>query len=79
MCFLYYTFTIECVATGAQNMHIISIGYALFVTNNLQKHLFISVFKKYIPDATSTTFQEVAGVTLPFIVCGSVRFSHCIT
>ena len=55
---------------------LLSICFALFVANNVYKifggaknnYLFTSVFKKIIPNNTST-FQEVGGVTHPLIFC----------
>ena len=60
-----YTFTINCVTTGAQKC-LLSICFALYVANNAYK-LFLraksSVFKKIIPNNTTPTFREVGGVT----------------
>ena len=65
-----YTFTVNCVTTGAQKM---PIEYMLsFICSkqciksiSLRKKcgLFGSVFKKIIPYNTTPTFQEVGGVT----------------
>ena len=66
----------NCVTTGARKC-LLSIFFALSVANNAYKlfrrtkkcGLFISVFKKIIPNSTTPTFQEVGGVTLPLTFC----------
>ena len=61
-----YTFTINCVTTGARKM---SIEYmfcfivAKIISSRKKCGLFSSVFKKIIPNNTIPTFQEVGGVT----------------
>ena len=65
-----YTFTINCVTTGARKM---PIGYMFCficseqciksISSRKKCGLFSSVFKKIIPYNTIPTFQEVGGVT----------------
>ena len=69
-----YTFTINCVTTGARKKH---IEYMIFFINGQQCITIISSrkmcgfisseFKKIIPNNTTPTFQEVGGVTQPSI------------
>ena len=70
-----YTFTINCVTTGA---HKKPIGYIIcsiysqqcitIILSHKMCGLISSVFKKFIPNNTSPTFQEVGGVTQPSII-----------
>ena len=71
-----YTFTINCVATGAQKK---PIKYMFcFICSQQCIRIILSckkcgwtcsVFKKIIPNNTIPTFQEVGGVTQPLIFC----------
>ena len=71
-----YTFTINCVTTGARKK---PIEYVICFINSQQCITIIlsrkmcgfisSVFKKFIPYNTTPTFQEVGGVTQPRIFC----------
>ena len=65
-----YTFTINCVTTGARKMPIdymfcfICKEQCIKINSSRNKcGLFSSVFKKMIPNNTTPTFQEVGGVT----------------
>ena len=65
-----YTFTINCVTTGARKTPIEYIVCFIFRKQNIKTissrkkcGLFSSVFKKIISDNTTPTFQEVGGVT----------------
>ena len=65
-----YTFTINCVTTGARKMPIefmfcfICIEQCIKIISSRKKcGLFSSVLKKIIPNNTTPTFQEVGGVT----------------
>ena len=65
-----YTFTINCVTTGAGTMPIeymfcfICSDQCIKIISSRKKcGLFSSVFKKIIPNNTTPTFQEVGGVT----------------
>ena len=71
-----FTFTLNCVTTGARTK---PIEY-MFCFIYSQKYLKIissckicgfisSVFKKFIPNNTIPTFQEVGGVAQPLIFC----------
>ena len=68
--FFLYTFTIDCVTTGARK---IPIEYVFcfvckeqcikIILSRKKYGLLSSVFKKIIPNNTTPTFQEVGGVT----------------
>ena len=65
-----YTFTINCVTTGARKVHIeyvfccSCIEQCIKIISPRKKcGLCCSVFKKFIPYNTTPTFQEVGGVT----------------
>ena len=65
-----YTFTINCVTTGARKMSteymfcFICSEQCTKITSSRKKCcLFSSLFKKIIPNNTTPTFQEVDGVT----------------
>ena len=65
-----YTFTINCVTTGARKnpieyMFCFTCSEQCIKIISLRKNsgLFSSVFKKIIPNNTTPTFQEVGGVT----------------
>ena len=65
-----YTFTINCDNTGAQKMpieytfcFICSEQCIKIISSRKKCGLFSSVFKKIIPNNTTSTFQEVGGVT----------------
>ena len=65
-----YTFTINCVATGARKLpieyifcFICSEQCITIISSRKECGLFSSLFKKIIPNNTTTTFQEVGGVT----------------
>ena len=65
-----YTFTINCVTTGARKMPIeyvfcfIGSEQCIEIISSRKKcGLCCSVFKKIIPYNTTPTFQEVGGVT----------------
>ena len=65
-----YTFTINCVTTGARKTPIeymfcfIRGEQCIIIISSRKKcRLFSSVFKKIIPSNTTPTFQEVGGVT----------------
>ena len=65
-----YTFTINCVTTGAQKMPIeymfcfICGEQCIKIILSCKKcGLFSSVFKKIIPNNTTPTFHEVVGVS----------------
>ena len=65
-----YTFTINCVTTGARKKPIeymfcfISSQQCIIIISSLKMCGFIcSVLKKIIPNNTTPTFQEVGGVT----------------
>ena len=65
-----YTFTINCVTTGAQKMpikymfcFICSAQSIKMISACKRCSLISSVFKKSIPNNTTPTFQEVGGVT----------------
>ena len=65
-----YTFTINCVTTGARKKPIeymfcfICSEQCMKILSSRKKcGLFSSVFKKIIPNNTTSTFQEVGGVT----------------
>ena len=65
-----YTFTINCVTTGARKMPIeymfcfICSDQCIPIISLRKKcGLFSYVFKKSIPNNTTPTFQEVGGVT----------------
>ena len=67
---VFYTFTINCVTTGARNMPIeyrfcfIYKEQCIKIISSRKKcGLFSSVFKKIIPNKTIATFQEVGGLT----------------
>ena len=67
---ILYTFTINCVTTGARKMPIkymfglICRKQCIKVISSRKKcGLFSSVFKKIIPNNTTPTFTEVGGVT----------------
>ena len=71
-----YTFTINCVPTGAQKMpveymfcFICSKQCIKIISSRKKCGLFGSVFKKIIPNNTTPTFQDVGGVTLPLTFC----------
>ena len=64
------TFTINCVTTGARKMpieymfcFICSEECIEIISSRKKCSLFSSVFKKIIPNNTTSTFQEVGGVT----------------
>ena len=64
------TFTINCVTTGARKMPIeymfcfICSEQCINIISSRKKcGLFSSVFKKIIPNNTTSTFQEVGGVS----------------
>ena len=65
-----FTLTINCVTTGARNKPI-KYMFCLFckeqciqiVSSRKKCGLFSSVFKKIIPNNTTSAFQEVGGVT----------------
>ena len=66
----FYTFTINCVTTGARHMpieymfcFICSKQYIKNISSRKNCGLFSSVFKKIIPNNTTPTFLEVGGVT----------------
>ena len=72
-----YTFTVNCVTTGAQKC-LLRICFALFsskqciiiiLSRKSCTAFFSSAFKKIIGNSTTPTFQEVGGVTRPFIFC----------
>ena len=65
-----YTYTINCVTTGARQMpieymfcFICSEKFIKIISSRKKRGLFSSVFKKIIPYNTTPTFQEVGGVT----------------
>ena len=65
-----YTFTINCVTTGARNKpieylfcFICSEQCIKIISSRKKCGLFRSVFQKIIPNNTTPTFQEVGGVT----------------
>ena len=65
-----YTFTINCVTTGARKLPIEYIFCFIcseqcikIILSRKKSGLFSSLFKKIIPNNTTTTFQEVGGVT----------------
>ena len=65
-----FTFTINCVTTGARKMPIEYMFYfirseqCIKIPSSRKKcGFFSSVFKKIIPCNTTPTFQEVEGVT----------------
>ena len=65
-----YTFTINCVPIGARKMPIEYIFCFIcreqcirIISSRKKCSLFISVFKKFIPNNTTPTFQEVGGIT----------------
>ena len=65
-----YTFTINCVTTGARKMPIEYMFCFIYreqcikiISSHKKCGLFSSVFMKIIPDNTTPTFQEVGGVT----------------
>ena len=65
-----YTFTINCVTTGARKMpieymfcFICSEQCAKIILSRKKSGLFSSVSKKIIPKNTTLNFQEVGGVT----------------
>ena len=71
-----YTFTINCVTTGARKKPIecmicfIYSQQCITIISSRKICGFISsVFKKIIPYDTTPTFQEVGGVTQPRIFC----------
>ena len=41
----------------------------IIISSRKKCGLFCSAFKKIVPNNTTTTFQEVGGVTLPLIFC----------
>ena len=71
-----YTFTINCVTTGARKKPIeciICFIYSQQCIPIISSAKYVaynsSVFKKIIPYDTTSTFQEVGGVTQPRIFC----------
>ena len=65
-----YTFTINCVTTGARKMlleymfwFICSEQCIKIISSRKKCDLFSSVFKTIIPNNTTPTFTEVGGVT----------------
>ena len=71
-----YTFTINCVTTGARKKPIeymfcfIYSKQCIIIILSLKMCGFIcSVLKKIIPNNTTPTFQEVGGVAQPRIFC----------
>ena len=65
-----YTFTMNCVTTGARKMpieymfcFICSKQCIKIISSRKKCGLFSSVFEKIIPNNTTPTFQEVVGVT----------------
>ena len=65
-----YTFTINCVTTGALKLpieymfcFICSEQCIKIISSHKKCGLFSSVFKKIIPNNTTPTFTEVGGVT----------------
>ena len=71
-----YTFTVNCVTTGAQKMPIVYMfrficSKQCININSLRKKcgLYSSVFKKIVPYNNTPTFQEVGRVTLPLTFC----------
>ena len=65
-----YTFTKNCVTTGAREMpneymfcFIFSEQCIKIISSRKKCGLFSSVFKKIIPNYTTPAFQEVGGVT----------------
>ena len=71
-----YTFTINCVTTGARKKPIeymvcfIYRQQSIKIISSRKMCGFISsVFKKIIPNNTTPTFQEVGGVAQPRIFC----------
>ena len=66
---LLYTFTINCVTTGARKMPIEYMFCFIIIMWRKKCGLFSFVFKKIIPNNTTPTFQEVGGVTYPLNFC----------
>ena len=71
-----YTFTINCVTTGARKKPIeymfcfIYRQQCIIIISSRKMCGFIcSVLKKITPNNTTPTFQEVGGVTQPRIIC----------
>ena len=71
-----YTFTINCVTTGARKepieylfCYIYSQQCIITISSRTMCGLFSSVLKKIIPNNTTPTFQEVGGVTQTHIFC----------
>ena len=71
-----YTFTINCVTTGARKEPIEYMFCFIYgqqciqIISSCKMCGFISpVFKKIIPNNTTPTFQEGDGVTQPRIIC----------
>ena len=71
-----YTFTINCVTTGARKnpieymfCFIYSQQCIIIISSRKMCGFFSSVFKKIIPNNTTPTFQEVGGVTQPRLFC----------
>ena len=67
---ILYTFTINCVITGAQKMpieymfcFICSVQCIKIISSRKKCGLLNSFFKKIIPNNTTHSFQEVGGVT----------------
>ena len=65
-----YTFTINCVTTGAQKKpteymfcFIYSLQCIIIISSHKMCGFICSVLKKVIPNNTTPTFQEVDGVT----------------
>ena len=65
-----YTFTINCVTTGARKKpieylfcFICSEQCIKIISSRKKCGLFGSIFQKIIPNNTTPTFQEVGGVT----------------
>ena len=58
-----YTFTINCVTTGARQLPIeyLERQCMKIISSRTKCGLFCSVFKKIIPNNTTPTFQEVCG------------------
>ena len=71
-----YTFTINCVTTGARKMpieymfcFICSEQCIQIISSRKKSGLFSSVLNKIIPNNTTPTIQEVGGVTYPITFC----------
>ena len=60
-----YTFTRNCVTTGARKKPIEYIICFIYSQQCKMYGFISSVFKKIIPNNTTPTFQEVGGVTQP--------------